>query len=98
MDAGGRRKEPAAAFTLYAFLAWGLGRDWTPPERPRMFAADMSTAASPSRGSARRELARLIEHPARQPGLTASELERICSAAVESGFFGVCVNSSRVVQ
>jgi deoxyribose-phosphate aldolase len=63
-----------------------------------MFAADMSTAASPSRGSARRELARLIEHPARQPELTASELERVCSAAVESGFFGVCVNSSRVVQ
>jgi deoxyribose-phosphate aldolase len=63
-----------------------------------MFAAYMSTAASPSRGSARHELARLIEHPARQPELTAPELERLCIAAVENGFFGVCVNSSRVVQ
>jgi deoxyribose-phosphate aldolase len=48
--------------------------------------------------SARRELARLIEHTLRNADATRADLERLCAEAREHGFASVCVNGSRVIQ
>jgi deoxyribose-phosphate aldolase len=48
--------------------------------------------------SARRELARLVEHTLLAGDATRADLERLCAEARSHGFASVCVHSSRVAQ
>ncbi len=44
----------------------------------------------------RRELARRIEHTKLGPGVTRSEVEKLCEEAQSYGFYGACVNPCHV--
>jgi len=44
------------------------------------------------------ELARLIDHTLLKPDATIRDIEKLCAEAKEHGFYGVCVNGSRVEQ
>lgn len=44
------------------------------------------------------QLARFIDHTLLKPAATARELDELCSQAVRFGFYGVCVNPSRIAH
>lgn len=55
--------------------------------------ADMANGAGRLKGP---ELARYIEHTLLRPDATRGQIERLCEEARTHGFYGVCVNGSRV--
>lgn len=44
------------------------------------------------------KLARYIDHTLLKPGVTAKDIEQLCTEAISNRFASVCVNGSRIVQ
>ncbi|HUI69742.1 MAG TPA: deoxyribose-phosphate aldolase [Spirochaetia bacterium] len=57
-----------------------------------------STHPEAASGPQPADLARCIDHTLLRPEASAASLDRLCQEAVRYGFFGVCINSSRVAH